>query len=382
MVASFFEAVVAAIYRVINRRRVWYRLPFPIAVINLLALRVDLRRLNLFDTETAPLDPPVPIGFDVRHCRTADGTFNDLSKTWMGMANARFGRNAPLAQTFGEQPPGLYEPNPRVVSRDLLARSNFIPATTVNLFLAAWLQFMVHDWLSHGVNDRQSPPLRFPVPEGDDWPKPEITFCAPVRITSAGRRTRVGRQPIATSSPIGGMDLKCTAPIPAALCAQRPANALARRQAVFGRDRTSAARPGGRRRGPGPRIRRRQRQLVDRTFVMHTLFAREHNAIVDRLHIEYPDKDGEWLFQKARLINAARSLRSMPPNGRRRCCRRRRCNTLCGAAGGARSGKPISRRSAGRRTTKSFPAFPDHRNIMPRPIPSPRSLRRSIGCTR
>ena len=38
---------------------------------------------------------------------------------------------------------------------------------------------------------------------------------------------------------------------------------------------------------------------------MHTLFTREHNAIVDRLRIEYPDKDGEWLFQKARLINAA-----------------------------------------------------------------------------
>jgi Animal haem peroxidase len=38
---------------------------------------------------------------------------------------------------------------------------------------------------------------------------------------------------------------------------------------------------------------------------MHTLFTREHNSIVDRLHIEYPDKDGEWLFQKARVINAA-----------------------------------------------------------------------------
>jgi hypothetical protein len=38
---------------------------------------------------------------------------------------------------------------------------------------------------------------------------------------------------------------------------------------------------------------------------MHTLFSREHNAIVDRLRLEYPDKDGEWLFQKARLINAA-----------------------------------------------------------------------------
>ena len=92
------------------------------------------------------------------------------------MADARFGRNAPLAQTFGEQPPSLYEPNPRVISRDLLARRDFVPATTVNLFLAAWLQFMVHDWLSHGGNDTQNPPLRFPVPAGDDWPKPEMTI--------------------------------------------------------------------------------------------------------------------------------------------------------------------------------------------------------------
>ncbi len=117
MLGSFFETVIAAIYRFINRWRVWYRLPFPLAVINLLALRVDLRWRNLFDTETAPLDPPVPGTFDIRHCRTTDGAFNDLSKTWMGMADTRFGRNAPLPQTFGEQSPSLYEPNPRIISR-------------------------------------------------------------------------------------------------------------------------------------------------------------------------------------------------------------------------------------------------------------------------
>jgi hypothetical protein len=39
--------------------------------------------------------------------------------------------------------------------------------------------------------------------------------------------------------------------------------------------------------------------------VLHTLFAREHNAIVDRLKVDHPDKSGEWLFQKARLVNAA-----------------------------------------------------------------------------
>ena len=39
--------------------------------------------------------------------------------------------------------------------------------------------------------------------------------------------------------------------------------------------------------------------------IMHTLFAREHNTIVDRLRGDYPHADGEWLFQKARLVNAA-----------------------------------------------------------------------------
>src|SRR5580704_16832669 len=177
MAAKLFERLFAASFRMINRRRVWHRLlPFVLSVANLAALRSDLRRRNLFDTETSPPDQALPGDFDIRHCRTADGAFNDLSKTWMGMANTRSGRNAPLQQTFGEQPPGLYEPNPRVISRDMLARREFVPATTVNLFLAAWLQFMVHDWLSHGVNDKESPPLRFPVPQGDDWPKPEMTI--------------------------------------------------------------------------------------------------------------------------------------------------------------------------------------------------------------
>ena len=33
---------------------------------------------------------------------------------------------------------------------------------------------------------------------------------------------------------------------------------------------------------------------------LHTMFAREHNAICDRLKIDYPDKNGDWLFEKAR----------------------------------------------------------------------------------
>ena len=94
----------------------------------------------------------------------------------MGMAGTRFGRNAPLPMTFGEQPPGLYEPNVRLVSSRLMARQSFVPATTLNMLVPAWLQFMVHDWLTHGRNDTQSPPHRIPTPPGDDWPGPEMTI--------------------------------------------------------------------------------------------------------------------------------------------------------------------------------------------------------------
>src|SRR5262249_25354238 len=39
--------------------------------------------------------------------------------------------------------------------------------------------------------------------------------------------------------------------------------------------------------------------------LLHTLFTREHNAICDRLRQEYPAWDGEQIFIKARMINAA-----------------------------------------------------------------------------
>jgi hypothetical protein len=39
--------------------------------------------------------------------------------------------------------------------------------------------------------------------------------------------------------------------------------------------------------------------------LLHTLFTREHNAICDRLKVEYPDWDSDQLFTTARMITAA-----------------------------------------------------------------------------
>src|SRR5262245_47354235 len=111
--------------------------------------RVNMREHNLSDTERDPSALKPGGGDSPRDERSADGSYNDLGCPWMGMASARFGRNVPIGDTYGEKSPDLYEPNPRRVSRDLLARRSFVPVPYLNVLVPAW-QFMVHDWLSHG----------------------------------------------------------------------------------------------------------------------------------------------------------------------------------------------------------------------------------------
>jgi Animal haem peroxidase len=92
----------------------------------------------------------------------------------MGQAGARFGRNIPLGATFpnGET---LLTPNPREVSRRVLTRNVFQPATTVNMLAASWIQFMVKDWFSHGQGDYNTG-FALPLQPGDPWPEPPLTI--------------------------------------------------------------------------------------------------------------------------------------------------------------------------------------------------------------
>ena len=74
--------------------------------------------------------------------------------------------------------PGLMEPNPREISRKLMRRDTFIPATSLNLLAAAWIQFQTHDWFGHG-RDRLRSPSRSRCAEDDDW------FEKPMRVPSS-----------------------------------------------------------------------------------------------------------------------------------------------------------------------------------------------------
>jgi hypothetical protein len=280
----------------INRRYYWYQFPFLIAFLNLVALRSNLRRKNLIDTTSIEPDAPplADLGYDVRRFRSPNGSYNDPAYPSMGMKGTRFGRNVAIEKTWPERA-GFMDPNPRVISRRLLARREFVPATSLNLMAAAWLQFQVHDWFSHGKNEKafQVIPLD---PDGDDWSESNITVtltkCDPVTHNSDTTRP------------------------PTFVCDDTHWWEASQ---IYGdtRDRQMALREGqgGRLRLIGGGRLPVDQRNIDETgnsnnwwiglSILHTIFAREHNKVCDMLAAAHPRWDDERLYQTTRLVIAA-----------------------------------------------------------------------------
>lgn len=289
-----FTKLLTATAAALDRRFGWDRLPRPLGVVTLVGLRARLREQNLHDTGTVESVRPHASGDRHLRTRTLDGSYNDLAVPAMGTIGARFGRNVPIDRTHPEPLPDLLEPNPRLVSRELLTRTEFQPATIVNVLAGAWLQFEVHDWFSHGKNVEEEP-FELELAEDDDWPE------RPMRI----QRTR----PDASHTGDGSPPTYVTADSHWWDGSQ-----------IYGSDAAFAAalraKEGGKLRlDPDGQLPRDLESLVDLTGVagnfwlglalLHTLFTREHNAICERLAEEYPDWSDDELYDRARLINAA-----------------------------------------------------------------------------
>jgi Animal haem peroxidase len=271
----------------------WSELPWPLGLVTILIYRNRLRRENLHDTESpTPKDVPAP----ERHltARTADGTYNDLENPRMGSSGTRFGRNVPIDRTHPDNE-RLMRPNPRTVSRELLTRETFIPADTLNLLAAAWIQFMLRDWLSHGTSPKENP-WEVPLAENDPWPERPMRI---LRTRDDPTRTpeEEGLPPTYINvhshwwdgSQIYGSD------------------AQAQAQVRSGEDGKLKIGPDG----LIPVDPNSNKHPADEPgfwiglAMMHTLFTREHNAICDRLRAEFPSWSDDDLFDRARLINSA-----------------------------------------------------------------------------
>jgi hypothetical protein len=283
----------------LDRRFGWDRLPRPLGLLTLIGVRNRLRQRNLTDTGLPAASPElIEKAADPIKCsrRSLDGTLNDLDSPLMGSIGTRFGRNVPLDKTFREPPAALLDPNPRMISRELLTRERFLPATTLNVLAAAWIQFEVHDWFSHGKNEEENP-WELALAEDDDWPERPMAIPRTRRDPSSDQDPRTPDTFITDDShwwdgsQIYGSDERFAA---------------AARSGEDGKLRIEDGLPP---RDLEQAVAAARAEVASNFWVglalLHTLFTLEHNAICDRLRREFPGWSDDHLYDKARLINAA-----------------------------------------------------------------------------
>ena len=284
----------------------WYRRPVVFSLLTLAYMRDLLNAHNLGTSYPRgdlvgfqPEGQAPPQG--VTHFRTADGSWNNLANPKEGAAGTRFLRNVDLAATRPETGANLLRPNPREISRTFLTRSpeGMKEVPFLNLLAAPWIQFMNGDWINHGEIVHNGV-IRVPLPEDD-----------PARIRYGQEEMHVGR----------------TQPDPTRTGDREEAAATFINEVthwwdgsqIYGSDQDTQNRL---RSGLDGKLRLEDngtlpldKKGIEETgftrnwwvglAMLHTLFAREHNAICEHLKAAYPGWDDNRLFNVARLINAA-----------------------------------------------------------------------------
>ena len=289
----------------------WYHRPKWLAILTLAYMRERLNARNLGSS----YPPDVLVGFQapnqvpptgVTHFRTANGSWNNLADPMEGAAGTRFLRNVALSAIRPETGDQLMTPNPRLISRVLLSRE---PGTDgqpkmkevpfLNLLAASWIQFMNHDWINHGeIHYLET--IEVPLPEDD-----------PARTRHWQAKMFIGRgQADPTRTP--GEETAAYSAINEVTHWWDGSQLYGSDQATQDRLREHA---GGRLRlQTDGRLPVADNGVEDTGFIrnwwvglsmLHTLFAREHNAICAHLAAAYPEWEDNRLFNVARLINAA-----------------------------------------------------------------------------
>jgi Animal haem peroxidase len=274
----------------------WHRLPLPLALWSLAKFRDKLRQNNLHSTANIPIAeqaPPPPTGHLTT--RTEDGSYNDLNNPVMGMVGTRLGRNTPLAE-IPDPTDSLLHPSPREISRRLMTRHKFIPATSLNVLAAAWIQFQNHDWFSHGDNqpDRH---IDIPLAPDDPW----AIEHGPIAIkATAPDKTRTDDQPPQTFTNHvtqwwdGSQIYGSTATRVHQLRSHQGGKLIIGENGLLPLDPVTGVDDTG---------------FNDNWWVglslLHTLFVKEHNYLCDELHRRNPEWEDQELFDHARLIVAA-----------------------------------------------------------------------------
>src|SRR5690606_2893711 len=259
------------------------------------------RKQNLIDSHLRagstevrqPEDSAVPE--NLRTYRSYDGSYNDLSAPDMGKVGSAFGRNMPPQYL----PHLLDTPNPLTVSRRLLHREQLIPATSLNILAAAWIQFQVHDWVQHGRYPLGQDDITVALPAGERWrnqaggPEESMMRIAkdrPLQEPGPGEPPSLvfGNT---TSHWWDGSEVY----------GNTAEKALCLREGAFLKLENGYLPEGI----DGREVTGFNESWWLGLSMMPTLFAREHNAVCEALRAAYKTWDDERVYQTARLIVSA-----------------------------------------------------------------------------
>ena len=279
------------------KSRPWYKLPRLLSMVRLVEIRDELREEEpARHRGAAAREEGRSSGSRSGAERGADAptahSTTCVSRRW-DAAGCRFGRNVPLQHTFPDTP-NLLVPNPRHVSRELMTRDQFQPATVpepagglvdpvhgARLVRAQALEDRAHRHpdrrrrrLGRAKHPRAASSVPDPAPAGSTrppayanlnshwWDASQIYGCD--ADMAAKLRTRIG----------GKLRIEPTGLLPV--------------------DPDTGVHFAG---------------FTDNWWIglamLHTLFTLEHNYLCDLLAHEHPDWDDEQLFRKAKLINSA-----------------------------------------------------------------------------
>jgi len=283
----------------------WYRKSFLRSVATLAAHRERLDHHQLFDAyprgqRVGFADPALRPPVWARRVRTADGSWNTPDDPLAGAAHTRFGFNTAPSETVPEhEDKQLLVPNPRKVSRVLLTRNEgFKPVPFLNLTAAAWIQFMNHDWVSYGDPSRTK---FYRIPLDEDDPVRQRLHLTEMLVgatpsdpsLSRGAPTQTHINEVTSwwdGSQLYGSDAETQHALRSHVGGKLVMDPVTGNLPVEpdGVERTGF-----------------RRNWWLGLSMLHTLFAKEHNAICDRLRASYPEWSDDRLFDTARLINAA-----------------------------------------------------------------------------
>src|SRR4051812_154482 len=272
----------------------------PLKALNLLALRLDLRDFNLFDT-SVPIrkkgieEPPK----EVLTARQPDGTWNDLDDPGMGSNKSAFSRNINPKRIKPERPPLLHDPSARKVSLELMTRDEFKPAVNLNVLAAAWIQFENHNWFFHGRGKAEET-MEVPLEDGDAWHETPMHVRRSLPLPAHQGRGGEGEVDYDfANTETHWWD-------GSQLYGSTPEKQKSLRSFKDGKLEMT---------DDGRLLPHEFEEGVDRSgfnenwwfglSCLHTLFTKEHNAICDVLMRENPGWDDQRLFDTAWLITSA-----------------------------------------------------------------------------